>query len=91
MEAISEEISKSQPTTASPLKHQKHRKGKFSSPVLPSAFGSPNKFEFRDCELARGGSTGELGESHSILRSPFSGYLIEEWQRSKEERKWKEL
>lgn len=36
-------------------------------------------------------STAEFADSHSILRSPFSGYLIEEWQRSKEERNCKEL
>jgi hypothetical protein len=48
MEAISKEISKSQPTTPSPFKHQKHKKGQFSSAALPSAFGSLKKFEFRN-------------------------------------------
>jgi hypothetical protein len=33
----------------------------------------------------------DLQDNHSILRSPFSGYLIEEWQRTQQERNCKEL
>jgi hypothetical protein len=69
-------LGKEQPT-ATTLKHQKHRKGKFSAAFLPSAFGSQKKFEFRNSELARDDSKLEFADSQSILRSPFSGYLIE--------------
>ncbi len=50
MESISTEISKEKPIN-SPLKHQKHRKGKFSEAILPAAFGSQKKFEFHNPDL----------------------------------------
>ena len=83
MESITIEISKEK-QISSPLKHQKHRKGKFSEAILPSVFGSHKKFEFRSPDLVVNEEVidDEIRMNHTFLRSPFSGYLIEEWQRT---------
>ena len=86
METISKEINQEinqeiplEKQPAASVKHLKHQKGKFSKAALPPAFGSQKKIEFHNTNLT---NEEEIGGVHSLLRNPFSGYLIDEWQRT---------
>lgn len=91
METISKEITQEitlEKQPAASVKHLKHQKGKFSKAALPPAFGSQKKIEFHSTNLAK---EEEVGGVQSLLRNPFSGYLIDEWHKTHNERNNKEL